>query len=127
MQYINQIYELYERNRTIVSVDSVKKIVSNIDICSILNEKNNEGVVKQKTIIEPKQRNVAAKSKKSKRTRDERSHAEEYSNTKLRSLKQPKKMDHMVKINRTLTFQGKRLCKYDYCIEFILHLFNVLH
>ena len=36
-------------------------------------------------------------------------------------------MIHMVKINRTLTFQGKRQYKYDYCIEFILHLFNILH
>ena len=58
----------------------LKRIVSNTDICSILNEKDNEGIVKQKIIIEPKQHNVAVKSKKSKRTTDEWSHADEYSN-----------------------------------------------
>ena len=43
------------------------EIESNIDICSILNEKEKENgcVEKQKTIIEPKQHNVTAKSKKS--------------------------------------------------------------
>ena len=47
----------------------LKDIESKIDIWSILNEKGNECVDKQKTTIEPKQHNVTAKSKKSKRAR----------------------------------------------------------
>ena len=54
---------MYERNRTTVSVDGIKKMVSKIDTCSILNEKENKGIEKQKKIIEPKQHNVAAKEK----------------------------------------------------------------
>ena len=35
-------------------------------ICSIINEKENECIEKQKSIIEPKQHNITVKSKKSK-------------------------------------------------------------
>ena len=66
----------------------LKKIVLEFDICSILNEKENEGIEKQKTIIEPKQRNIAAKYKKGKRTRDE-----EYTK-KLNGRKQPQNGSH---------------------------------
>ena len=58
---MQQIYEFCERNQTTFSLDGVKKIVSNIDICSILNEKEYEGIGKMKTIIEPKQHNGHSK------------------------------------------------------------------
>ena len=63
----------------------IEPLFLSTDICSILNEKDNEGIVKQKTIIEPKQHNVTAKSEKNKRE-IKKSLAEEYSNKKFISL-----------------------------------------
>ena len=85
-------------------------MVSEIDVCSILNIKENECVEKQKVNIEMIQHIAKSKkTKKSKRLKDE-----EYTKNK-NGRKQPtpipKKIGSHGKINRTLTFHGKPLCK----------------
>ena len=66
----------------------LKSVESNFDICSIINEKENESIEAQK--IGPEQPIVTATSKKGKRARDETSHNEECIQ-KLKRRKQPQK------------------------------------
>ena len=70
----------------------LKSVESKIDICSILNEKENESIETQK--IGPEQPIGTATSKKSKRARDETSHIEECIQ-KLKRRKQPQKMNFL--------------------------------
>ena len=80
---------MYDRNPTTVSVVGfLKSVESKIDICSIINEKENESIETQK--IGPEQPIVTATSKNSKRARDETSHIEECIQ-KLKRRKQPQK------------------------------------
>ena len=86
-------------------------MVSEIDVCSILNIKENEYVEKQRVNIEMIQH--IAKSKKT--TKSKRPKDEEYTKkrTVVNNHPSPNKIINGShgKINRTLTFHGKHLCK----------------
>ena len=109
LQFVQKVYVLYEIDWWSIFINTFKNIVSKIDVCSVLNIKENECIERQKVNIEMFQHIAKCKkTKKSKRSRDE-----EYTPKKWKVVNNtpPPQMNRMEKINRTLTFHDKRLCK----------------